>query len=504
MPVSPGLDPPGLQSMSRDGRWTAIFLAGLGMLLCFWLVALSMNGTDLFFDEAQYWAWSQEPAFGYYSKPPLIAWIIRAATETCGLGESCVRLPSPFLYVATSAAIFLLGRKLYGARTGALAGLAFATLPGVSLSAGLISTDVPLLLCWALALLGFAALLDTHATKTLWPVLLLGGAFGVGLNAKYAMAWFILCAVVYLIVTPQRRAILKDYRLYAALLLGLVLIAPNLAWNYAHSFATFSHTAANANWGGSLLHPMKALTFLGAQFGVFGPILFGAFLVICWRAFRTGLPEPDRMLLAFSAPIVAVIAVQALISRAHANWAAAAYVAAAVLVIATMVRDGSWGWLKTSFAVNIAVLVVMAFGTMTAGKLTLPLKPDPFARMLGWRDLAEATRAELAEAKAAGRPFAAVLTDDRSVTAELLYYMRSEPTPVLAWREGAPHDHFELTRPFTPAIHGPVLLVSLEPHAGSVASAFAGVQKVGQRYLPAGRSAERRVTFYALSGYKGQ
>jgi len=492
---------PGLNWRSRDAQWTGALLAGLAVLLCFRLVALYLNPTDLFFDEAQYWAWSEEPAFGYYSKPPLIAWIIRAATEVCGPAEQCIRLPSPFIHTATALAVFALGRTLYDTRTGALSGLAFATLPGVSLSAGLISTDVPLLLCWALALIGFAAL---FATQRLWPALLLGAAFGIGLNAKYAMAWFVLCTAVYLVLTPQRRSILKDYRLYAALALGLVLIAPNLVWNSAHRFATFSHTADNADWGGSLLHPVKALQFVGSQFGVFGPILFGAFLVIAWRAWKGRLPEPDRMLLAFSAPIIVVITAQALISRAHANWAATAYLAASVLVIATMVRDGAWGWLKGSFAANIALLVLMAVGTVTAGRVALPATPDPFARILGWRELAAATRDELAKAKAAGSPFAAVLTDDRAVTSELLYYMRGEPTPVLAWRQGAPHDHFELTRPFTAKTTGPVLLVRLGSDAGRVPSAFATAQRIGDRTLPAGENAQRQVTFYALSGYKGK
>ena len=48
-------------------------VVALGALLAIRLVALVFNRTDLFFDEAQYWAWSVEPAFGYYSKPPLIA-----------------------------------------------------------------------------------------------------------------------------------------------------------------------------------------------------------------------------------------------------------------------------------------------------------------------------------------------------------------------------------------------------------------------------------------------
>ena len=486
---------------SRDVNWLAVLLSALAALLCLRLAALYINGTDLFFDEAQYWAWSEEPALGYFSKPPLIAWVIGAATTVCGVGEACVRLPSPLLHTATALAVFWLGRRLYDARIGALSALAFATLPGVSLSAGLISTDVPLLLCWALALVGFAALFET---EELWPALLLGAAFGAGLNAKYAMAWFAMCAAVYLFVTPDRRSILRDWRLYLALAIGVLLIAPNLAWNASHKFATFSHTAENANWGGSLLHPNKALEFFLAQFGVFGPILFGALLVILWRARRERLADPDRLLLAFSAPLIAVILVQAFLSRAHANWAAPAYVAASVLVVATMVREDAWGWLKASFALDVVVIVLLIFGTSTAGRLALPVKPDPFARTLGWHDIADATRTELAKAAAAGKPFAAVLSDDRALTAELLYYLRDEPTPILAWRPGAPHDHFELTRPFTAATPAPVLLVRADDGQGSVVASFSVVEKVADRVLPAGKNAERHVTFYALAGYKGQ
>ena len=212
-------------------------------MLAFRLIALRFNATDLFFDEAQYWSWSLEPAFGYYSKPPLIAWLITLSTGVCGMSEFCIRLPAPLLHTATAAALFVLGKRLYDTRAGLVSAAVYATLPAVSLSSGLISTDIPLLLCWAVALIGFAALFDTRAW---WPVAVLGLAFGVGLNAKYAMAWFVLCAGIYLIVTPERRGVLRDGRLWAALALGIALIVPNLTWNVSNSFATFSHTADNA------------------------------------------------------------------------------------------------------------------------------------------------------------------------------------------------------------------------------------------------------------------
>ncbi len=478
-----------------------MLVASMLVLLAIRILALSGNATDLFFDEAQYWSWSLEPAFGYYSKPPLIAWVIRLSTDACGLSEFCIRLPSPLFHAATAFVIFALAKRLYDARTGFWAAIAFATLPGVSFSAGIISTDVPLLFAWGLALWAYVGLSQSRS----WlPVLGLGLAMGIGLNAKYAMAYFLLCVAVDMIATPDRRHLLRDARLWIALMLGLALIAPNLIWNAGNRFATFSHTADNAKWTGSLVHPLKALEFLASQFGVFGPILFAGLITIAVRAYRRGVAAGDRLLLAFALPVLAVVTVQAFLSRAHANWAAVSYIAAVVLVIATMIRDLSWGWLKASLALHIALLLGFAVATSTAGTVKLPGFADPFARTLGWKEVARETRSLLTEARNAGTPFAAVITDDRALSAELLYYMRDEPTPVLAWRAGdRPTDHYELTRPFTAATKGRVLLVAMRPDATAITGRFDQVRLLAAKDLPAGRNATRRYSFHAIEGYRG-
>lgn len=88
------------------------------------------------------------------------------------------------------------------------------------------------------------------------------------------------------------------------------------------------------------------------------------------------------------------------------------------------------------------------------------------------------------------------------MTAELLYYMRDEPTPILAWRDGPrPRDHYELTRAFTKGGREPVLLVSLTRNPSRIREAFRQSELVATRQLPAGKSDVRRVTFYALAGY---
>jgi 4-amino-4-deoxy-L-arabinose transferase-like glycosyltransferase len=482
-------------------HWMCRLGAALAALLAVRLAALHYNATDLFFDEAQYWSWSGEPAFGYYSKPPLIAWLIHVASESCGHSEFCVRLPSPLMHTATALAVFAVAARLYGGRTGFWSALVFATLPGVSLSAGIISTDVPLLFFWALALYALILLIDG---RSWWPAGLLGLALGLGLNAKYAMAYFVLCTGLYVIATPERRWLLRDKRLYTALALSLLLIAPNLVWNYLHSFATFAHTADNAKWTGSLFNPGRALEFFGSQFGVFGPILFGALLIVTVRACRQRLPAADRLLIAFALPVLIVVTIQALLSRAHANWAAVSYVAATVLVTASLLRDHAQAWLRGTLALHGVVLALIAFGTTWAGSFRLPGAGDPFARTLGWRALALEAEAVLEAHRQSGAPFATVLTDDRAVTAELLYYLRKEGTPVLAWRdEGRPRDHYELTRPFARGAAEPVLLVSLRRDAGKVTRQFAVAERLSERQIPAGAGEPRRVVFYRLASYRG-
>jgi 4-amino-4-deoxy-L-arabinose transferase-like glycosyltransferase len=67
------------------------------------IIMLHFDTTDFFVDEAQYWFWSQNLDFGYYSKPPMIAWFIRAMTEISGSTDIIwVRLCGPLMHMATA------------------------------------------------------------------------------------------------------------------------------------------------------------------------------------------------------------------------------------------------------------------------------------------------------------------------------------------------------------------------------------------------------------------
>jgi 4-amino-4-deoxy-L-arabinose transferase-like glycosyltransferase len=134
------------------------------------LIALEVSVVDLFFDEAQYWSWSRAPAFGYFSKPPLLAWILTGATEICGDGEACLRAISPIFYLGTSLLAYAIADLLYDERTAFWTALVVALSVGVAFSSRIVSTDVPLLFFWALALFAWLKLLTGGSTR--WAVLL--------------------------------------------------------------------------------------------------------------------------------------------------------------------------------------------------------------------------------------------------------------------------------------------------------------------------------------------
>lgn len=93
-----------------DQRAWPILLAMALAVFCYRLLWVWSHDYSLFVDEAQYWQWSTQPAFGYYSKPPLVAWLIAASTRLFGESELAIRLPA------------LLAWPLAGIGVGALAG----------------------------------------------------------------------------------------------------------------------------------------------------------------------------------------------------------------------------------------------------------------------------------------------------------------------------------------------------------------------------------------------
>src|SRR5262249_14920229 len=140
-------------------------------------------------DEAQYWVWAQHLSAGYYSKPPLIAWVIAASTALLGNQEWAVRLPAALFHAGTAIILFRLGEELWDEWHGFIASLLWITAPGVCFSAVIMSTDAPLLFFAAAALLSYLGVLRQGSRLF---VLVLGISVGLGFLTKLAMVYAVL------------------------------------------------------------------------------------------------------------------------------------------------------------------------------------------------------------------------------------------------------------------------------------------------------------------------
>lgn len=166
---------------------------------------------DLCNDEAEYWAWSRRLALSYFSRGPLIAWLIRVATEVFGtlslkLTGSlmfAVRFPCVLMGGLTAWAIYRLASLATGARrAGLIAVVLLPVIPVLAIGGIVITSDTPLVCCWAWAAVWAYRGILRDQTRP-WVFAGLIGALGV--LAKYSFLAFPASVGVFLMLSPAHR-----------------------------------------------------------------------------------------------------------------------------------------------------------------------------------------------------------------------------------------------------------------------------------------------------------
>jgi 4-amino-4-deoxy-L-arabinose transferase-like glycosyltransferase len=490
-----GLTREELATEERCWRWALWVVFAVTLARLVWL---GLGRTDLYPDEAQYWLWSLHPAFGYYSKPPVVAWLIALTTALFGESEAAIRIAAPLLHFGTALVVYQVARRLYDAPAALWSAIAYATLPGVSVSAAIMSTDAPLLFCWAVALYAFIRAREARGGR--WWILV-GIAIGMGLLSKYAMAYWLISALLFLLLFRDERRHLKPF--LAATLLGLAIYAPNFAWNWANGFVSYLHTRDNADLGGALFHPRMFFDFFGSQFGVFGPIFFASLIVLVALAKRSLRDRRAAFLACFALPTLAMMLAVSFLSRAHPNWSAPTFVSATVLVVAWLMAQGRTKLVAVSVALDVA-LAVAGFGAhdiLHAVGVTLPVHYDPLHRLRGWKTLGRSVSTELAL-----HPGAYLMADDREVMAALIYYVRPHPFDALKWNgDGGVHDEFDLTATPQHYIGDDFLLVAkASSDVRRILARFKSVDPaVEEVVIPLDRGTLLRFRLYWLHGFEG-
>ncbi|GIW80784.1 MAG: hypothetical protein KatS3mg105_2591 [Gemmatales bacterium] len=368
---------------------------------------------DLAPDEAHYWDWSRRLDWSYYSKGPLVAYLIRAGIEVAGpisrqLTQTdmwAVRLPAVLCGSLLLLSLYVLTVQVTKREKLALGVVAIAlTLPLVAAGSSLMTIDAPYTCIWGWALvLGYQAAI--RRSPWAWPAL--GLLLGLGMLAKYTMLLWLPSFGLFLLTSRRHRPLLSSFAFWAMVFIAFVCCLPILIWNAQHDWVTFRHVGGQAgvteNGGIRWLGP---LNYLGTQFAV----LLGFWFVVwvaAMLAYRPGWDQDEgrQYLWWLSMTTFAVFCLFSFKNGGgQANWPVTAYLAGLVLtanwiadrwqrrVIRTSVFAAAATGLLLIFCMHFTVALQPLLARISgkpSAKHPFPLRRfDPTCRIRGWRFLA--------------------------------------------------------------------------------------------------------------------
>lgn len=486
------------ETMSRYTLGRFLLIALILQIFRFACLDLNLQSYDLYIDEVYYWGWAQHFDWGYYSKPPMIAWVIMMTTSLFGDTEMGIKIGSMFLYPVTATVIYLIAARLFDdPKIAFYSALAFITLPAVSLSSLIISTDVVLLLFWALSLYFFLRALQENTVSD-W---VLTGVFaGLGMLSKYNMVFFAVSALLVMALRSEYRSHLFNRKFYLSIVTAAAVFAPNLYWQFTHRFVSFVHTKEISQVERELFHVGKFFEFIGAQFGVFGPLFFLVLLYLIVKS-RDMLKERSYAILyLYVIPFLLFISTLSLLSRAFANWGAPIYVSGTVLVVAYLIRTGRIKWVRFSilFHMLLAALLYLYPAVAHMAGYELTGKTDPYKRINGWSMTAD----EIEKIRSA-YPYR-LLFNDRELMGEMIYYMEPHPFDSLFYNPaGQLKNQYEMDNSLKDQIGESFIFITKGKSAEGFERYFDEVIPLSPIQLELYKDYSREYGVYIVKGFKG-
>ena len=330
------------------------------------------GGVSLAPDEAQYWTWSQDLAWGYYSKPPAIAWQIAAGCGLLGNTELGVRLGSLLIGILLPLATYLLARGAGTQQKAACwAAILMALTPVGIYPSFFATTDGGMLLFWTLA----GAVYLRGVSKQKAPAYLWVGLL-IGLGALYK--WPIYFLWVLILIFAGRYRQVRHRTLIGGVALSLLGLIPSFIWNAQHDWVTLRHVGATlqptTKSGGNFLE------FLGGQAALVSPVLFVLLIMALILAWKRKAPLPIRFCALSCGFILVSALIWSLFQKVQANWILYAYPTGLVL-LCWFAQERLQKWLAAGLVVSIVLTLIV---------IQAPYRWSPFRQCLGWNHLTRA------------------------------------------------------------------------------------------------------------------
>lgn len=327
---------PSADSPASTFRRALVVVLGVLVLRLVYAAIFAVNPAG---DEAYYWDWSRQLDYGYYSKPPFIAWLYALVDQLGGGSLFGIRATAAILGTGSLLILHRLAAELFDEKTawyGVLLGLA---APANAVLSFFLTIDAPLIVCWSTALWMFWRIVEGRGG--IGAHLALFAALATGHLCKQMMMVFPVLALLFLAASPDTRDRLRRPSLWAVLFGSYLSLIPPLVWNARHEWITFKHTGHHFQSGGDGGNPLVErledfLSFLGTQLGVLSPGTAFVVFSLC----LAGLPllrrasRPHRFLLTFGALPLAAMLLLALRQEMQPNWAAVYYLSGILLAAA--------------------------------------------------------------------------------------------------------------------------------------------------------------------------
>lgn len=294
-------------------------------------------------DELYFLAAGSHPAWGYVDQPALTPLLARLDALLTGNTLAGLRA-LPALGFAAMVVLTARMARLLGAGHGGqlLAGLATACCSEYLGAMHELTTTAPDFVCWSATLLLVTRLLTSSDPRWWVPV---GGCAGIGMDAKWNIAFLVAALVAGIAVTPAARPLLRGRFLLIGGLLFAGLAAPDLVWQAIHGWpnvavfhqlqqsawqnralywpaqAVYTSIALVPLWAGGIAWALRdarlralaiaAMAVLAAQFVLGGkPYYPGGIYTFCFAAGATALsqqrPAGRRAVLACVAGVISL------------------------------------------------------------------------------------------------------------------------------------------------------------------------------------------------------
>lgn len=219
-----------------NGRFWQV--TGLFILIKLCLHLLTFNNYELHRDELLYFNQGDYPCFGNASVPPFIGWVSFLIKKVFGYSVFGIRLLPMVVGALSIVVVAKIVKYMNGGLTAlVLACAAFILSPGFLIFGSLYTVNVFEQFFWLTIIYLFIKMISTGNTR-LW--LWIGAAGGLAFMNKYLVVFLYAGFLPALLATPYRKMLLSKHVLWAVAI-ALLIVSPNLYWQYVHGWPVVHH-----------------------------------------------------------------------------------------------------------------------------------------------------------------------------------------------------------------------------------------------------------------------